>query len=109
MSTNYYIERTDDQHGTAIHVGKYSGGWRFNFSGLECRTVQEWRDRLNNLADNERLVSEYGVPYTAEEFFREVVEGSKTYCGRPAFAYSTRNDERKWTDEGFNFSAYEFH
>lgn len=120
MSTNFYIREASVSVETGkrvfedTHIGKRSGGWTFNFNAREHRTVEEWRQRLANLPTNARIIDEYNAPYTPEEFWREVEETKQPWGIRGMMPQTLRpsirgdNPARRWLDEGYGFSNYEF-
>lgn len=114
MGTNYYIESSNPFKTEDVHVGKRSGGWTFAFNGREFKTLNEWRERLNTMAVNERLVNEYGDEVTVDEFW-ELVEDTKKPWGPNKLTPvtnvgSTRFEDadRCWSEDKFSFSNYEF-
>ena len=125
MGTNYYIATdgqvpSQDMAEQAVHIGKSSFGWKFQFQGHVFKTVAEWRTRLNNLAPNETIQREYGDTVTVDEFWAMVaskIDGlnSRTYALREGFgsqqgeliAWSYLTGEN-WDDEDHSFTNHWF-
>jgi hypothetical protein len=128
MGTNYYIGCHDGSHAetTKTHIGKNSGGWVFDFQGDVCKTVAEWKTRLEALPGECVIVDEYGGIHERHAFWHMVEgsklplkgreprtmrsyaleEGSESPVGR-SIAWRTL-EGTNWIDEGFSFSSYEF-
>lgn len=131
MGTNFYIHEASIEVATGeavvekTHIGKRSGGWVFGFQGEDCKTVQEWKDRLFNLPSNQQIVDEYGTPMTPQEMW-DAIEATKLPWGpnkltphsrktyKPEKRYgrnisqTVQVSDRDWGDEGFDFYSGEF-
>lgn len=66
MSTNYYVKLPPKNHCThcgrqdpseVVHIGKYSGGWKFSFH-TRFKTYKEWMTYLEEHKDF--IYDEYG-------------------------------------------------
>lgn len=117
IGTNYYLcyKRGSDAENidSGLHIGKNSAGWVFNFQAHykpEIKTVRTWK----KLTRAGFIYNEYGVELTYEEFWTDIVEGSKKkYYGRdPYVLEDPENPEPHlfgcWEDEGFAFSEGDF-
>lgn len=107
MGTNYYAlfnicpccQRPEKE----MHIGKRSGGWRFNFYGDE--QIRSWEDWQKALAMPQSLIrNEYGEHVTLSEL-KEIVDSTRKYETELYF----KGEPTEWTDEeGFRFWDREF-
>lgn len=114
MSTNFYARTSDtapDDEG--LHIGQHAHRAEFLFRAhpdLGLTDCEAWREFLSR--PGVRIVAEYGVEYTLDEFWRQAtlrpahVGGPNVMRLRwPGGAH--RGGE--WTDQhGHPFAAYEF-
>jgi hypothetical protein len=112
MSTNFEIV-TVDKDGVEIdreHIGKRSGGWVFQFNGRKHRTVLAWQARISALEGNEFIEAENGTAFSPEDFWK-AVQATKEPWGTAKLAPTRMSNSpaaRRWSDNGFGFSGYEF-
>lgn len=123
MGTNFYVKTAE--HGPddeGLHIGKRSTGWDFLFRAhpeLGLVDCEAWLTLLHR--PDVQIVAEYGVPYTAAEFW-PMATRRPAEVGGPNFMRSHedlwRNDRsnlaktwanKQWTDShGHPFADYEF-
>lgn len=109
MGVNYYIVKKNDMTVEVEHIGKYSGGWTFGFQGSKQKTIAEWQERLNNLAEDEVIRDEHHVTFTPAGFWDECVEGSKRQQFITPASFTSRGYLGKgWVENGFRFTPQEF-
>lgn len=117
MGTNYYIARrdtlkVDDRiEEVKVHIGKYSGGWVFHFQGAVCKTVAEWKKRLEDLPGEFVVVDEYGAEHDRHEFWRDTVEASRKPWGnstKPPYNSRTYALEKGYNDTSAQWTAWDF-
>lgn len=98
MSTNYYLhpdpqtydpfgltDGLDERH--AVHIGKFSGGWRWTWQGFTAAESPadgalvndtSWRQYLEKAtAEGFRIITENGVEMTVGELFVDVEEARR--------------------------------
>lgn len=74
MGTNYYA-KAPGELGEGLHIGKHSGGWDFLFRAHRDKGLTDceaWRELLSR--PGVRIVAEYGVEYTLDEFWPDAVK-----------------------------------
>lgn len=110
MSTNFYLERSENGMTTQEHIGKRSGGWAFSFQARNHNTAAAWRRRLDAMGNSERIVDEHGRPYTVDEFYQLTYETLQPWGPNKIMPKVKDGPDRRrnWVDGGFSFSNYEF-
>jgi hypothetical protein len=105
VGTNYYHRfnecsccgRYDERH-----IGKSSAGWTFSFQAYQdVNSFDEWKERLKE----GKIVDEYGVELTLEEFV-EMVKSKQTNGKNHAITYP--NDDNFVDKDGYSFSNRDF-
>lgn len=144
MSTNFYFTPTEGPFAAfgQLHLGKRNGGAQFSFqayveeggkrlvtvnrdSGLSLEmdiprlVIKSWTDWKELLRSTPgQIENEYGVPYSVEEFEKEIAEHAPGVPGLRS-PHDTKvaseaqwgkvDPERNWKDaEGYSFSNYDF-
>lgn len=112
MGTNYYaVERKFSLHRNIIHIGKSSGGWKFNFQGyqdyeldwnkphISINSVEDWKAFLSN-KEEYGILNEYDEEISYEDFFNMVEEKQK----------ENNKDDFRYTANinGYRFSYNDF-
>ena len=104
MGTNYYwivdICPTCNRGSEEVHIGKYSGGWRFSFQSYDdIKSWRQWKEHLKN----QSIKNEYGE-IISFDIFCNIVENSRGSIHAKEYPNSTY-----WIDEdGYSFSSKDF-
>lgn len=111
MGTNYYLEtdiceccyRCDER----LHIGKSSVGWVFSlriYPEKRINNLEDWK--LNKIANNERIVDEYGREISSKEMLEIIT--NRNY---PHLEDLLRNEETEFIKHGegtYDLINYEF-
>lgn len=121
MSTNYYLpqkcaEACSHCSVEDLHVGKRSMGWTFGFQALPgIRARKDWEAQIAQVG---KVVDEYGVEHSPEEFWAIVDETREASDGRAPLVRAKSkgrhgipidDDPRSYLDpEGWDFTEHTF-
>ena len=113
MGRNFYcIKKQPSLYNKAIHIGKSSAGWKFNFRGyqrepigefttetISINSVDDWKEYLKN--DDLVILDEYDKIITYDEFF-ELVEEKQKSDNPDNFKYSANINGYRFTFTDFS-------
>lgn len=97
MSTNYYLDRPDNDAG---HLGKWAGGY---FTAKAPEGVDNFDDWAAQL-DGHRIFAEHGIEYTKDEMVAHALERWPHAAGHR----NPRYDRGEFVDRGVLFVRHEF-
>lgn len=102
MGTNYYAVKNGPSINIgALHIGKSSAGWKFNFQGyqdeLNIKSIEDWKEYLKD----KYIVDEYDRQISYEDFFKLVEEKQKE-DNPDNFKYTANIDGYRFTFNDFS-------
>lgn len=115
MGTNFYLWQkeelpTEETIDSAMHIGKRSAGWVFQFQSYsEAKTLKEMKE----LTKNGTIYDEYLSKYTYEQFWAEVEETKEPFGGRKPYVLEDPSDPHSfdpydYEESGFSWTPFEF-
>ena len=107
MGTNYYAVRTRPTIERPIHIGKSSGGWKFNFQTHNDEVtwntynqVIDWLTKHTVEKEEYVILDEYDEKIDLADFI-EMVRIKQKESHPDDFTYSRNVDGYRFTDEEF--------